>query len=120
MYDDKQFGRLSGTAIVVATLLAVLAILALPATPAEAQSISLSQQGSGGSVSGDSQTVAVPTPAHLRTSSQGLVVENSVVAGGGVFVDLQGGFQNVMRATAEPDGSITTRCVTERSETEPR
>jgi hypothetical protein len=59
---------------------------------------------------------AVPEPqprsagiAATSTSTQGLVEQ--AAPGGGVMVDLQGRFQNEMRATIGPDGAMHTDCV---------
>jgi hypothetical protein len=47
----------------------------------------------------------------LSTSSEGLEEVPSPFPGGGIFVDLQGRFQNTMIATIDSDGSVRTSCV---------
>ncbi len=115
MQNDRRLGRISGKALAVAAALALLAILALPATPAEAQSISVPAQSGAGAVSREAETMTGATSPQLRTSAQGLVATDSMVVGGGVLVDLQGGFQNVVTATVGADGTMTSRCETELS-----
>ena len=110
MRNDRWLFGISGKALVLAVALALLALLALPATPAGAQSISLPAVGEPAAASNGSATVSVP--AHLRSSTRGLVVVDSMMVGGGVLVDLQGGFQNVVTATAHADGTATTDCAT--------
>jgi len=47
----------------------------------------------------------------FSTSSEGLVVEKSRVAGGGIMVNLQGRFQNAMTMSVDSNGHTTSACV---------
>jgi hypothetical protein len=85
-----------------------------PVQPAFSQGMILSVDPSG-KISG-----SAPQTSDLRatlgdavsTSQEGLVVEKSPVAGGGVMVNLQGRFQNAMVLEVDENGNVTAPCVT--------
>jgi len=52
----------------------------------------------------------------LSTSSEGLVVEKSRVAGGGVMVNLQGRFQSAMTMAVDENGTVSAPCITGTSD----
>jgi hypothetical protein len=47
----------------------------------------------------------------VSTSDEGLTVEKSPVAGGGMMVNLQGRFQNALTATVDANGNVQAPCV---------
>ena len=47
----------------------------------------------------------------LSTSGEGLVAQNSPIAGGGVVVDLQGRFQNAVAAVVDANGVLQAPCI---------
>lgn len=97
-------------------LLAVVAmagaLLVAMSSPAAAQRITLDSETrspSGGQAA--SYTVVPSTPSALSTSSRGLVISPSPVAGGGMVVDLQGRFQSIMSASVDENGELRVGCV---------
>jgi len=49
----------------------------------------------------------------LSTSGEGLREIPGKTRGGGIKIDLQGRFRSTVTATVNPDGKLTTRCLTE-------
>ncbi len=92
------------------TLLTALVVAAVAAvgTDADAQTIQLQPP-----VGVQASSVAEYSPgvqARLRTSTVGLVEVASPVPGGGIIVDLGGGFESVMVAVVDPGGVLHSDC----------